>query len=77
MRAKESGFEVEVHGVEKIKALKMEAFYNVAKGSVKEPKLIVMRYFGDKDNKENVLGLVGKGLTYDSGGYSINQLLVC
>lgn len=68
---KESGFEVEVHGVEKIKALKMEAFYNVAKGSSKEPKLIVMRYFGDKDNKENVLGLVGKGLTYDSGGYSI------
>ena len=68
---RESGFEVEVHGVEKIKALKMEAFYNVAKGSVKEPKLIVMRYFGDKDNKENVLGLVGKGLTYDSGGYSI------
>lgn len=68
---KESGFEVEVHGVEKIKALKMEAFYNVAKGSVKEPKLIVMRYFGDKDNKENILGLVGKGLTYDSGGYSI------
>lgn len=68
---KESGFEVEVHGVEEIKALKMEAFYNVAKGSAKEPKLIVMRYFGDKDNKETVLGLVGKGLTYDSGGYSI------
>lgn len=68
---KESGFEVEVHGVDKIKALKMEAFYNVAKGSAKEPKLIVMRYFGDKNNKDNVLGLVGKGLTYDSGGYSI------
>ena len=49
----------------------MEAFYNVAKGSSKEPKLIVMRYFGDKDNKETVLGLVGKGLTYDSGGYSL------
>ncbi|MBS6120921.1 MAG: FtsQ-type POTRA domain-containing protein, partial [Streptococcus salivarius] len=67
----ESGFEVEVHGVEKIKELNMEAFYNVAKGSTKEPKLIVMRYFGDKDNKDKVLGLVGKGLTYDSGGYSI------
>ena len=67
----ESGFEVEVHGVDKIKELKMEAFYNVAKGSSKEPKLIVMRYFGDKDNKDNILGLVGKGLTYDSGGYSI------
>ncbi|VYU58033.1 leucyl aminopeptidase [Clostridium tertium] len=68
---KESGFEVEVHGALKIKDLKMEAFYNVAKGSAKEPKLIVMRYFGDKDNKDKVLGLVGKGLTYDSGGYSI------
>ena len=68
---KESGFEVEVHGALKIKDLKMEAFYNVAKGSSKEPKLIVMRYFGDKDNKDKVLGLVGKGLTYDSGGYSI------
>ncbi|MDZ5035072.1 aminopeptidase, partial [Clostridium perfringens] len=45
--------------------------YNVAKGSAKEPKLIVMRYFGDKDNNDKVLGLVGKGLTYDSGGYSI------
>ncbi len=67
----ESGFEVEVHGVDKIKELKMEAFYNVAKGSAKEPKLIVMRYFGDKDNNDKVLGLVGKGLTYDSGGYSI------
>ncbi|GAA0086019.1 leucyl aminopeptidase [Clostridium sp. CTA-7] len=67
----ESGFEVEVNGVDKIKELKMEAFYNVAKGSAKEPKLIVMRYFGDKDNNDKVLGLVGKGLTYDSGGYSI------
>ena len=67
----ESGFEVEVSGLDRIKELKMEAFYNVAKGSVKEPKLIVMRYFGDSSNKENILGLVGKGLTYDSGGYSI------
>ena len=67
----ESGFEVEVNGLNKIKELNMEAFYNVAKGSSKEPKLIVMRYFGDSSNKENILGLVGKGLTYDSGGYSI------
>ena len=69
--SKESGFEIEVFGVDKIKELKMEAFYEVAKGSDKEPKLIVMRYFGNKDNKEDILGLVGKGLTYDSGGYSI------
>ena len=30
-----------------------------------------MRHFGNEDNKEEILGLVGKGLTYDSGGYSI------
>lgn len=68
---KESGFEVEVHGVEKIKELKMEAFYSVAKGSSKEPKLIVMRYFGNPEQKGEILGLVGKGLTFDTGGYSL------
>ncbi|WP_300386352.1 leucyl aminopeptidase [Clostridium sp.] len=68
---KESGFEVEVHGVSKIKELKMEAFYSVAKGSSKEPRLIVMRYFGNPSQKEEVLGLVGKGLTFDTGGYSL------
>ena len=66
-----SGFEVEVYDLDKINELGMEAFYNVAKASVNEPKFIVMRYFGDEKNKENILGLVGKGLTYDSGGYSI------
>lgn len=69
--SKESGFEIEVLGVDKIKELKMEAFYEVAKASDKEPKFIIMRYFGNEDNKEEILGLVGKGLTYDSGGYSI------
>ncbi|MDM8129424.1 leucyl aminopeptidase, partial [Paraclostridium benzoelyticum] len=64
------GFETEIYGKQDIENLGMEAFLSVAKGSDKEPKLIVMRYFGDK-NSEDVLGLVGKGLTYDSGGYSI------
>lgn len=67
---KEYGFDVEVLKEDEIKKLGMEAFLAVAKGSKKEPKLIVMRYFGDKSSKE-ILGFVGKGLTYDSGGYSI------
>ncbi|WP_420797494.1 leucyl aminopeptidase [Clostridium chrysemydis] len=65
------GFEVEVLGQEKIEELGMEAFLSVAKGSTNEPKLIVMRYFGDNENKKKRLGLVGKGLTFDSGGYSL------
>lgn len=74
-KAKESGeeygFEVEVHDEKQVEELGMKAFLAVAKGSVNPPRLIVMRYFGDKDNSKDVLGFVGKGLMYDAGGYSI------
>lgn len=49
----------------------MESFLSVAKGSDKPPRLIAMRYFGDESKQDDILGLVGKGVTYDSGGYSI------
>jgi leucyl aminopeptidase len=65
------GFEVEVFDELQIDELKMNAFLSVAEGSDKSPRLIVMRYFGDEANKSEILGLVGKGLTYDSGGYSL------
>lgn len=64
------GFETVVYNKKQIEELNMEAFLSVAKGSDKEPKFIVMRYNGDKNSDEK-LGFVGKGLTYDSGGYSI------
>ncbi|MDD2954916.1 MAG: leucyl aminopeptidase [Oscillospiraceae bacterium] len=63
------GFEVEVLRQPEIEALGMEAFLAVARGSAKEPRLIVMRYRGNPGGE--TLGLVGKGLTYDSGGYSL------
>ncbi len=64
------GVKVDVLGEEKIKELKMEAFLAVAEGSDKEAKFIIMEYTGDPANKEKI-ALVGKGLTYDSGGYSL------
>lgn len=64
------GVKVEVFGREKIQELGMTAFLAVAKGSDKEPQFIVMKYEGDPDSKEK-LALVGKGLTYDSGGYCL------
>ncbi len=64
------GVEVEVKGLEEIKALGMTAFLSVARGSAREPKLIIMRYKG-ADASDETIGLVGKGLTYDSGGYAI------
>ena len=48
----------------------MKAFLEVAKGSVHKPRLIVMRYMGNENSDERV-GLVGKGLTFDTGGYSL------
>jgi len=65
------GLSIEVHALDKIRRLKMEAFLAVARGSVHEPRLIVMRYNGTNDHKSPVIGLIGKGLTYDSGGYCI------
>ncbi|WP_370772834.1 leucyl aminopeptidase [Clostridium sp.] len=67
---KESGFEVEVFDEKQIEELGMKAFLEVGKGSVHKPRLIVMRYMGNANSDERV-GLVGKGLTFDTGGYSL------
>ena len=67
---KESGFEVEVFDEKQIEELGMKAFLEVGKGSVHKPRLIVMRYTGNANSEERV-GLVGKGLTFDTGGYSL------
>lgn len=47
-------------------------FFAVSRGSINKPRFIVMRYFGDKESTD-ILGLVGKGLTYDTGGYSLKS----
>ncbi len=67
---KEAGFEVEVLEEEAIKALGMKAFLAVGSSSDNKPRLIVMRYMGEPESKE-ILGLIGKGITYDTGGYSL------
>lgn len=64
------GFEVEIKDVEEIRALNMQAYLAVGESSARKPRLIVMRYMGNPDSGE-IFGLVGKGLTYDSGGLSI------
>ena len=65
------GFSIEIFNLDKLRRMKMEAFLAVAKGSKNEPRLIIMRYQGNPDGKHDTIGLIGKGLTYDSGGYCI------
>jgi len=68
--AAEVGLKCEVFGPDKIKELKMGAFWSVAQGSDEPPALIVLRY-EPADATGPVLGLVGKGVTFDTGGISI------
>lgn len=64
------GFVVKVRDEAGIRALGMAAFLMVAKASDNPPRLIVMEHRGNPQSNE-VLALVGKGLTYDSGGLSL------
>jgi len=61
----------EVLDGEAIRELKMGAFWSVAQGSDEPPALILLRYNPPGAPEKPVLGLVGKGITFDSGGISI------
>ncbi|ADW20765.1 MULTISPECIES: leucyl aminopeptidase [Thermus] len=63
------GVEVEVLDEEAIQALGMGAFLAVAQGSENPPRFIALRYAPEGARER--LDLVGKGLTFDSGGYSL------
>ncbi len=65
------GFSVDIYSYDKLKRMKMDAFLAVGRGSAREPRLIIMRYNGSPDRHTETIGLIGKGLTYDSGGYCI------
>ena len=65
------GLRVDVFGPKKIQALKMGAFYSVAQGSEEPPRLIVVNYEPEGAPEKPLIGLIGKGVTFDSGGISI------
>jgi leucyl aminopeptidase len=69
--ASEVGLKCEIYSTDKIKELKMGAFWGVAQGSDEPPALIVLRYEPEGAAKNVHLGLVGKGITFDTGGISI------
>lgn len=66
-----SGLEVQILDETEIKALDMQAYLEVARAAANPPRLIVLRYAGNRNSDAEKVALVGKGLTYDSGGLSI------
>ncbi len=69
-----TGVRVDVWGRDEIVAAGMGAFAAVARGSDEEPRLITIRY-DPPDASGPVLGYVGKGVTFDTGGISIKPAL--
>ncbi|MCM3787078.1 leucyl aminopeptidase [Domibacillus indicus] len=68
--AERYGFELEVLEREDMEKIGMGAFLAVAQGSAEPPKMITLKY-NPADSWEDVLTFVGKGVTFDTGGYSI------
>ncbi|WEZ09137.1 leucyl aminopeptidase [Priestia flexa] len=66
------GFECEILEKEEMETLGMGALLAVNQGSTEPPKMITLKYQGKSEWKD-VIGLVGKGITFDTGGYSIKS----
>jgi leucyl aminopeptidase len=66
---KKSKLDVTVLDVKKAKSEGLEAFLAVGRGSAKEPKFIIIEYRHPK--AKHHLGLVGKGVTFDTGGLNV------
>jgi leucyl aminopeptidase len=62
------GFDVEVFDRQALIELECGGLLGVNSGSAEEPRLVVLNYEGGGDRK---LAMVGKGITYDSGGISL------
>lgn len=66
--ARQGGIECTVHDEQWLAQQGMNALLGVAQGSDRPPRLVLLRYHGGGDR---LLGLVGKGVTFDSGGLSL------
>lgn len=70
--AKHHGFAIEVLDAEALAAQGMGGIVGVGQGSANPPYLVTIRYDGDTNSTER-LALVGKGITFDTGGISLKQ----
>jgi leucyl aminopeptidase len=69
--AKQFGLECEVLDRPQMQELGMGGLLGVAQGSAEPPKFIILRHHGAPDSKDKGMALVGKGITFDTGGISI------
>ena len=70
-KLKDLGVDIEVLGEAEMRAAGMGALLGVAQGSIREPKLLVMRWDGTQGAVDKPVVFVGKGVTFDTGGISL------
>ncbi len=68
---KNLGLEIEILDEDIMEELGMESILGVGQGSSSETLIVIMKWYGSKDKKAQPLALVGKGVTFDTGGISI------
>jgi leucyl aminopeptidase len=66
-----AGVQIEILDVKAMQKLGMNALLGVGQGSVRDSRLVIMRWNGAKNPKEKPVAFVGKGVTFDTGGISI------
>ena len=70
LEIKSQGIEAQIIGINSLKDMGLNGIVSVGSGSINTPKLIVLKYKGIKNGEDPIL-LVGKAVTFDSGGISI------
>ncbi|MBI2652600.1 leucyl aminopeptidase family protein, partial [Candidatus Woesearchaeota archaeon] len=68
--AKKSNLKCTVFDEKQIEKMKMGCFMGVAQGSTNKPRLVILEYCGN-DKKQKPIAIVGKGVTFDSGGLNL------
>ena len=69
--AKDAGLSAEILDEKRIAELNMGLLLGVARGSAEPPRVVILRHEPKKAVKGPILGLIGKGITFDTGGISI------
>ncbi len=69
--ARAEGMSCKILNVPQMEKLNMGGILGVGQGSVNPPRLIALQYKGGKSRKSPTIALVGKGVTFDTGGISL------
>ena len=71
--AKERKLKCEIFDLARLQEEKFGAMLGVSQGSLEEPKFVIVEYGSEEADKKDTLVLVGKGITFDSGGLSLKS----